>query len=103
MIPPKRSKVLNRKNSCLGLFQKNEKELNEMERKIFEQEENLQDKKKELELKQEEYNLLVINIKHQSDEISIKRRKLQHQAELLESFDASTMLCQCQFTDRKRK
>ena len=34
-----------------------------MERKIFEQEESLQDKKKELELKQEEYNQLVNNIK----------------------------------------
>ena len=40
-------------------FQKNKKELNEMKRKVFEQEESLQDKKRELELKQEEYNQLV--------------------------------------------
>ena len=45
---------------------------------------------------------MVIN--HQSNEISIKRRKLQHQAELLESyFDASTMLCQSRIADRKGK
>ena len=44
-------------------------------------------------------------IKHQSNEISIKRRKLQHQAELLESyFDASTtMLCKSRIADRKGK
>ena len=63
-----------------------------MERKIFEQEESLQDKKKELELKQELVNQLVNNSNHQSNEISIKGRKLQYQAESLESFDASTML-----------
>ena len=41
---------------------------------------------------------------HQSNEISIKRKKLQHQAELLESyFDASTMLCQSRIADRKGK
>ena len=41
---------------------------------------------------------------HQSNEISIKRRKLQHQAELLESyFDASTKLCQSRIADRKGK
>ena len=50
-MPPKGSKALNRKNSCLGFFQKNKKDLTEMERKIFEQEESLQDKKKDLELK----------------------------------------------------
>ena len=45
---------------------------------------------------------MVIN--HQSNEISIKRRKLQHQAELLESyFDALTMLCQSRIADRKEK
>ena len=45
---------------------------------------------------------MVIN--HQSNEISIKRRKLQHQAELLERyFDASTMLCQSRIADRKGK
>ena len=43
-------------------FQKNKKELNEMKRKVFEQEESLQDKKRELELKQEEYNQLVNDI-----------------------------------------
>ena len=102
-MPPKGSKALNQKNSCLGFFQKNKKDLTEMERKIFEQEESLQDKKKDLELKQEEYNQLVNNIKHQSNEISIKRRKLQHQSELLESFDTSTMLCQSRIADRKRK
>ena len=75
-------------------------ELTEMEREIFEQEETLQDKKKELELKQEKYKQLVNNIRHQSNEISIKRRKLQ---QLLESFDASTILCQSKVTDRKRK
>ena len=63
-----------------------------MKRKIFEQEESLQDKKKELELKQELVNQLVNNSNHQSNEISIKGRKLQYQAESLESFDASTML-----------
>ena len=43
-------------------------------------------------------------IKQQSNEISIKRSKLQHQAELLESyFDASTMLCQSGIAGRKRK
>ena len=63
-----------------------------MERKIFEQEESLQDKKKELKLKQELVNQLVNNSNHQSNEISIKGRKLQYQAESLESFDASTML-----------
>ena len=43
-------------------------------------------------------------IKHQSNEISIKRRKLQHQAELLESyFDGSTVLCQSRIADRKGK
>ena len=75
-------------------------ELTETEREIFEQEETLQDKKKELELKQEKYKQLVNNIRHQSNEISIKRRKLQ---QLLESFDASTILCQSKVTDRKRK
>ena len=70
---------------------------------MFEQEESLQVKKKELELKQEEYNQLVNNIKHQSNEISIKRRKLQHQSELLKSFDTSAMLCQSSIADRKRK
>ena len=74
-----------------------------MERKIFEQEESLQDKKKELELKQKEYNQFGNNIKYQSNKISIKRQKLQHQAKLLESFDASTMLCQSRIPDRKRK
>ena len=45
---------------------------------------------------------MVIN--HQSNEISIKRRKLQHQAELLESyFDASSMLCQSRIDDKKGK
>ena len=63
-----------------------------MERKIFEQEESLQDKKKEIELKQELVNQLINNSNHQSNEISIKGRKLQYQAESLESFDASTML-----------
>ena len=43
-------------------FQKNKKELNEMKRKVFEQEESLQDKIRELELKQEEYNQLVNDI-----------------------------------------
>ena len=102
-MSPKGSKALNRKNSCLGLFQKKKKELTEMERKILEKEEILQDKKKELELKQEEYNQLFNNIKHKSNEVSIKRRKLKHQAELLESFDASTILCQSRISDRKRK
>ena len=74
-----------------------------MERKKFEQEESLQDKKKELELKQKEYNQFGNNIKYQSNKISIKRKKLQHQAKLLESFDASTMLCQSSIADRKRK
>ena len=41
---------------------------------------------------------------HQSNEISIRSRKLQQQAELLESyFDASAMLCQSRITDRKGK
>ena len=74
-----------------------------MERKIFEQEESLQDKKKELELKQELVNQLVNNINHQSNESSIKGRKLQYQAESLESFDASTMLCPSRIVDRKEK
>ena len=39
-----------------------------------------------------------------SNEISSKRRKIQHQAELLESyFDASTRLCQSRIADRKGK
>ena len=43
-------------------------------------------------------------IKQQSNEISVKRSKLQHQAELLESyFDASTMLCESRIADRKGK
>ena len=63
-----------------------------MERKIFEQEESLQDKKKEIELKQELVNQLINNSNHQSNEISIKGRKLQYQTESLENFDASTML-----------
>ena len=100
-MPPKGSKALNRKNSCLSLFQKNKKKLNGIERKIFKQEESVQDKKKELELKQEEYNQLFNNINHKSNEVSI--RILQQQAELLESFDASTMLCQSKISDRKRK
>ena len=74
-----------------------------MERKIFEQEESLQDKKKELELKQKEYNQFGNNIKYQSNKISIKRKKLIHQAKLLKSFDASTMLCHFSIADRKRK
>lgn len=64
-----------------------------MERKIFEQEESLQDKKKELELKQKEYNQFGNNIKYQSNKISIKRKKLQHQAELLESYFVSVQNC----------
>ena len=74
-----------------------------MKRKIFEQEESLQDKKKELGLKQELVNQLVNNINHQSNEISIKGRKLQYQTESLESFDASTMLCPSRIVDRKEK
>ena len=74
-----------------------------MKRKIFEQEESLQDKKKELELKQELVNQLVNNINHQSNEISIKGRKLQYQTESLESFDASTIMCQSRIVDRKEK
>ena len=73
-----------------------------MKRKIFE-EESLQDKKKELELKQELLNQLVNNINYQSNEISIKGRKLQYQAESLESCDASTMLCPYRIVDRKEK
>ena len=43
-------------------------------------------------------------IKQQSNEISVKRSKLQHQAELLESyFDASTMLCESRIAGRKGK
>ena len=43
-------------------------------------------------------------INYQSNEISIKRRKSQHQAEQLERyFDASTTLCQSRIADRKRK
>ena len=74
-----------------------------MKRKIFEQEESLQDKKKELGLKQELVNQLVNNINHQSNEISIKGRKLQYQTESLESFDASTIMCQSRIVDRKEK
>ena len=43
-------------------------------------------------------------INHQSNEISIRSRKLQQQVELLECyFNASAMLCQSRITDRKGK
>ena len=83
-MPPKGSRALNKKNSFLGVFQNNKKEINGMDKIIFEQKEVMEAKKIELKRINEELQDISREISYFSGEINKKRRKFLHQKSLLQ-------------------
>ena len=76
-MPPKGSRALNKKNSFLGVFQNN-KEINGMDKIIFEQKEVMEAKKIELKRINDELQDISRKISYFSGEINKKLRKLLH-------------------------
>ena len=71
-MPPKGSRALNKKNSFLGVFQNNKKEINGMDKIIFEQKEVMEAKKIELKRINEELQDISREISYFSGEINKK-------------------------------
>ena len=102
-MPPKGSRVLNKKNSFLGVFQNNKKEINGMDKIIFEQKEVMESKKIELKRNNEELQDISREISYFSGEINKKRRKLLHQKSLLQDLNSSIQTVGVDIKSCKRK
>ena len=102
-MPPKGSRALNEKNSFLGVFQNNKKEINGMDKIIFEQKEVMEAKKIELKRINEELQDISREISYFSGEINKKRRKLLHQKSLLQDLNSSIQTVGVDIKSCKRK
>ena len=96
-MPPKGSRALNEKNSFLGVFQNNKKEINGMDKIIFEQKEVMEAKKIELKRINEELQDISREISYFSGEINKKLRKLLHHIGAINT-NKGTMVIHFKFT-----
>ena len=102
-MPPEGSRVLNKKNSFLGVFQNNKKEINGMNKIIFEQKEVMEAKKIDLNSNNEELQDISREMSYFSGEINKKRRKLLHQKSLLQDLNSSIQTVGVDIKSCKRK
>ena len=103
VMPPKGSKKLVAKHSFLGIFNKNKKQLNEMDIKIKCQEEEIRNKEKELLSKKREFEELEKNLTFLSSEINTKKRKLDHKCQILDNVIEETKTKTSDINIRKNK